>query len=385
MTSSKGNFRFRMNTDINFGLSISSNISKLIRQKGLKKPFIIVDHNVLSNKDIKNIIKDLHRSFNSGKFTCKIAEPNYDYLDSVKNILIDETLDCLVAIGGGSVMDLSKGLAVLLKNEGPSISFKGFPKNIEEPLPVITVPTLAGTGSEIAYNAVFTDSKNKMRLGINTEKNYPILSIIDPLLTLSAPRNAVISGSLDCLNHITEGFISVNSSKFTREISKSAFFLWRESITKLMEDFESIEAREELFMSSIFANMALNNVGSGLGGDFSYPLGALHGVPHGVGEGIFLPYLYTLYVERGFTGFAGLYDALSLPGDEIDDKEKSEAFCNIIKEIYNDIQAPSNLNDFGLNREMIPSLVDAVRPSFSSAPVDFDEVDATELLENFIL
>ena len=170
-------------------------------------------------------------------------------------------------------MDLVKGLAIVLVNRGSAINFKGFPVLDTPPVPVITIPTLAGTGSEIAFNAVFTDSDKKMRLGINSELNYPKFSIIDSELSINAPKFPTLFGFLDCLNHITEGFISSNSFEFSRQFSISGFRLWYKSINQYLVNPRSIEARENMFFASIFANMALNNVGSGLGGDFSYPLG----------------------------------------------------------------------------------------------------------------
>ena len=139
-----------MNTDLHVGPLISQKLPDLISNKSFKKPYVILDHNLSANKDITSIIDNLKTSFSLGIFVCKVAEPDYDYLDLAKKEISSSDMDCLIAIGGGSVMDLTKGLAVLLKNQGPAINFKGFPKKIEPPIPVVTVPTLAGTGSEIA-------------------------------------------------------------------------------------------------------------------------------------------------------------------------------------------------------------------------------------------
>jgi len=377
-------FRFRMNTDLRFGEGVLSSLAPALQENNFHNLGIILDKNVQNIILIKNLVEELFDSFDSELFVCEVAEPDYHYLDIFKDKMKHGDFDCLIGIGGGSVMDLSKGLAVLLRHSGQAINFKGFPKIENKPIPVITIPTLAGTGSEIAYNAVFTDSDEKMRLGINTELNYPMMAFVDPALSLSAPRRAVISGALDCLNHTIEGFISENASQFTKEISKSAFYLWYKSVTRINENFDDINARSELFMASIYANMALNNVGSGLGGDFSYPLGALYGVPHGIGEGMFLPYIYSLYVDRGFSGFSGLYDSIPDQESGLSDKQKSLKVCELLEGLYTTLKVPTSLNEFGIDRSMIPILVEEVRGSFDSAPVEFNEIDARKLFEHFV-
>ena len=112
----------------------------------------------------------------------------------------------MIAIGGGSTMDLGKGIALLLNNDVPALSLKGFPKNINDPLPLITIPTIFGSGSEVSYNAVFIDEIEGRKLGINTRKNFPNSTLIDPLLTMSAPKKAIISSAMDTLVHCVDSF-----------------------------------------------------------------------------------------------------------------------------------------------------------------------------------
>ena len=374
-----------MNTDLRFGVDILSSLPSSLSEKDFQYIGIIIDSNVKDLKEIRNLCEKLENQFKTKIFFSDLAEPDYHYLDEFRLKMSDFQYDCLLGIGGGSVMDLSKGLAVLLKNEGPAIDFKGFPSLENAPIPVVTVPTLAGTGSEIAFNAVFTDSDQKMRLGINTELNYPIMSFVDPSLSLSAPRNSVISGLMDCFCHTIEGYISDKASVFTKELSKSAFHLLYRSMCTLSEEFDDIDARGDLYLSSIYANMALNNVGSGLGGAFSYPLGALYGVPHGVGEGIFIPYLVKLYVNRGFLGYTELYDLLPISNRKLSELDKNKNFSNILFELFDKIQAPKNLNSFGITRDDISTLIEQIRGSFHEAPVEFTDKDAQKLFEEFIL
>ena len=113
----------------------------------------------------------------------EIHEPTYQHLNEVVTKLKEKNskFDCLIAIGGGSAIDHTKGIATLRKNPGSSLKYKGFPKNLNPPIPVVAIPSTTGTGAELAYNAVFIDTKSMIKLGINTKNNYPILSILDPI------------------------------------------------------------------------------------------------------------------------------------------------------------------------------------------------------------
>ena len=120
--------------------------------------------------------------------TCHIQRQHQHRLEKVKTELGKGSPDLIVAIGGGSTMDLGKGTALLLTNDVPALSLKGFPENINSPLPLITIPSIFGSGSEVSFNAVFIDENEGRKLGINTRKNFPTATLIDPLLTMSAPE-----------------------------------------------------------------------------------------------------------------------------------------------------------------------------------------------------
>ena len=378
------NFRFRMDMNLYFGIGILKKVDEIIKTKNFKKIAIIIDKNIINLPLIIDFILLMKKNFDIEIFENPLIEPDYEFLEEFRKNFMNKNFDCIIGMGGGSTMDLAKGIAVLAKNKGAAIDFKGFPKIKNVPIPVITIPTLAGTGSEIAYNAVFTDTKNKNRLGINTEFNYPVLAIVDPLLSLSAPRRAVISAILDCVCHAIESFTVENASSFSKELSKSAFFFWCKAIKKMLTNFDDTEARSDLALASILANMALNNVGSGLGGAFSYPLGALYGIPHGIGEGLFIPYLAKFYVERGFLGYAELYDAIPESDKNINIQEKNKRFCDYLDKIYAELNVPKSLNEFGINRTAIPVLIEQVKKAFHEAPIKFDIIDAQNLFENFI-
>ncbi len=380
--------RFLVNTDLNFGVGIIDKADNIIESKGFRKILLILDKNVQNNIEITNFRKRLSEKIQTDLFLNEMSEPDYDYLDSfcerIKAGEGPKEYDLIVAVGGGSTLDLAKGAAVVLKNGGPAINYKGFPKINTAPIPVVAIPTLAGTGSEIAYNAVFTDNQKQNRLGINTELNYPILSIVDPALSLSAPKSAVISGALDCFGHIMESYISINANHFTQELSKSAFELWFKGVNKFIEENDDVEGRSYLFSASILANMVLNNVGSGLGGSFSYPLGALYGVPHGIGEGIFIPYLVKFYINHGYHVYDELHDIIPGTDKSISSPKKNEDFVNQLEIIFDKLEVPKSLSIWGIGKEDINILQSEIEGAFHEAPVEFTVDDFRKMIGLYV-
>jgi alcohol dehydrogenase class IV len=355
------NFRYRHNTSIRMGNGIIMELPKLLTDMAFRRPVMVVDNNFL-----KSAINEAKATDYEPIYVHDGSEPSYELLDRIKGKFRNKDYDCIVAVGGGSTMDLAKGLAVLATNPGPAINYKGFPVLKNNPLPVITIPTLPGTGSEIAFNAVFTDTKTKTRLGINTEKNYPVLTLVDPDLAKTAPKNALTSSLMDCMCHAISSYISPGASPFTKMLAKEAVKQLIEATDKEPFDYE------KLYLASMMANMSLNNAGCGLEGSFSGPLGALFGVPHGIGEGIFLPYLIKFYINKGFEGFNELFDC-----DEKLDVE------DLIDDFYLGIQAPEDLNKY-LSGKDIPKIISAVENNFKECPVKFTKADCEKMLKKYV-
>jgi alcohol dehydrogenase len=340
------------------------NFQKLAKFVNFKNVALIVDGGVVSNQKIKNFIKAMPYKY---LLVSLIREPSYHNLDELKHQIRNKGIKIIIAIGGGSTMDLAKGLAVLATNPGRAINYKGFPNLKHKPLPVITIPTLPGTGSEVAYNAVFTDSDTKTRLGINTVLNFPKLTFIDPSLAKTAPKQVLSYSLMDALCHALSSYISPNATPITKALAKEAYYSLAEGIIET--DYTN------MFWGSMMANMSLNNAGCGLEGSFSYTLGAHYGVPHGLGEGIFLPHLMKLYIDRGFKGYT--YREFLDP-DQVDDVEE-------LIELYKEIPAPTDLNKWCCRKD-IPLIIRETRKYYKDTPkgIKFTIKDAREMLEKYI-
>ncbi|NQT32513.1 MAG: iron-containing alcohol dehydrogenase, partial [Candidatus Omnitrophica bacterium] len=279
-------FSFQKKTETKFGEGIFKDLPKMIDGLGYKKVGIIIDPAVYRKKEVKAVVDVMSDRFETIVHEYKLkGEPSYAYLDEAKSEFVKDghsKVDCFVGIGGGSCMDFAKGLATLVNNEGDAIEYRGFPIDINASLPAIAVPTTSGTGSELAYNAVFVETNEKKKLGINTESNYPVLAILDPELTVSCPRGVTISSGLDALVHTLESFVSKKANDMSRLCSRKAFKLIFNNLAKVVDNPTDIKARARMMKGACWAMIALSNSSSGPTGAMSYLLGAQYDVLHGI-------------------------------------------------------------------------------------------------------
>lgn len=367
---------FRFYTNLKFGEGMSEGLGNMLVEHGFKRAGFIVDSGVLKTEPVKKIIESIEESCEYVKlFENKVAEPDYDFLDQSKMFFMDEKLDCLVAVGGGSTMDLAKGLATLVTNPGPAIEYRGFPKLGNRPLPVIAVPTTAGSGSDATYNAVFTDRKEKKRLGINSFDNFPILAILDPLLTASCPTKVAMSSGMDALTHALEAWVAKGANPVTRAYTFAAFPLVFHGLKKINKSPQDIEARGELLLGAYLAGAGLMQAGAGPAGAMSYPFGVHFNIPHGLGSGLLLGKVVEFNVKNGYVGYAKLYDAMEGADLSLDQKEKNLRFAQEILKLSKEVGIPT-LGEAGIKSGDIDMLVEELFTLLKGA-VDMNPVEMT--------
>jgi len=386
-------FEFNLKTKTQYGVGIAVNLGRYLKELSLKRIGIILDPGVSSLKYTEEILKNIQKE----DFTkVKIweydlnVEPDYDSLDRIKLDFLDRNskpvVDCFVGIGGGSVIDFAKGLATLVVNPGKAITYRGFPTDINPSLPTIAVPTTAGTGSEVTYNAVFIDRKDKKKLGINTMYNFPVLAILDPKLTLSCPRSVTVSSGMDALVHTLESYAARQSNPLTRIFAKEAFKLIYNNLYKVLDEPENIDIRAKLQLGAYLAGISLMNSGSGPAGALSYPLGVHFKVPHGLAGGVFLPHIVEHNVKNGYD-YSELYDLIENTDESINSKEKNQLFSKKLFELCKKLDVPSNLRVFGVNENNLSILLEEtehLNKAFAQNPIPFSVEDGKKLLMKMI-
>ena len=382
-------FSFKLKTDMRFGIGISRNIGDLLADYKFGRLCLIVDSGVLNNnKIVHDLIGNLGHSSEIVKiFENKIGEPDYDYLDNCKMEFAALGFESFMAIGGGSTLDLAKGIAVLMRNPGKALNYRGFDLVKNPALPVIAVPTTAGTGSEVTPYAVFIDKKEKRKLGINTEFVRPKLAILDPLLTLTCPKGVTVSSGMDALTHTLESFVAKGATPISRMFSKEAFTLVFNSLPKIVDDMSNTELRARLLLGGYYAGAALMNSGGGPAGAMSYSLGVHFDVPHGLAGAIFLPQVIKLNVEMGCLAYAPLYDLIEGVDRNLSEIEKNRKFSEALEKLCESLFIPKSLTGFGVAQKDVEFLVNEsfwLRPAMEQNPVPFAKEEAQLVWESLL-
>ena len=199
-------------------------------------------------------------------------------------------------------MDFAKGCAFLSKNFKSAISYMGFPKITNNPIPVITIPSTTSTGSEIIYNAVFTSKKMNIKLGINSEKNFPLITFYDPKLISLAPKEIIIYSAIASFSRAIESFVVSKANFLTKELSKQTFDLIRINLPKYLKT-NSLTYLKKLQLAGSLSILALSNSGGGASGIFNYYFSTDFHVPQAKGFSITALELFKFNMKKGFKNY----------------------------------------------------------------------------------
>jgi alcohol dehydrogenase len=316
---------------------------------------------------------------------CDISEPNYEKLEEKRSEIKNQKIDVFIGIGGGSALDMAKGLTVLYSNDEPAITYRGFDQFEEPILPIIAIPTTAGTGSEITPNASFIDTIEKRKMGINGEAIRPQYAILDPELTLSCPKEPTISAGVDSLVHATEAFVAKKSNPIARLFAKEGFNLVINNLPLLVDDLGKIELREKVMYGAFLSAVALMNSGTGPAAAMSYPLGVNFGVPHGIGGGIFLPHVIQHNINAGIFDYAELYQQKNSYKSK---KQNANSFIDKIWEVWGHLCVSQNLGDFDMNNTHIDLFISDtmdLKLALDQNPVPFYEKEILNILNKLLV
>lgn len=225
------------------------------------------------------------------------GEPSTEDIDRIAAKAIAANCGAVVAIGGGSVMDAAKAVAMLCTNGGSIEQYQMEGKPIDIPaLPIIAVPTTSGTGSEASKVSVVYNPKNQLKKSFYSPSMIAGTVILDPQLTTDLPKSVTVSTGIDALSHAIESYVSLNATPYTEMFSLQSMRLVVQSLEACISDPKDLTARGNMMLASYFGGCALN-AGIGFAHIIAQPLGGLIKIPHGVACAIYLPYAMRYNVD----------------------------------------------------------------------------------------
>lgn len=300
-------------------------------------------------------IEGKSKTFNDVKPNPSVTATNAIYKkyenDGIQNI---------IAVGGGSVIDTAKALAVLFTNGGSIEDYFGFDLYTEEPLPVFAVATTVGTGSEGGHASVITvdNSDLKTKKLVFGEGLFPKAAILDGELLLGMPGGLVSSTGMDALTHAIEGYVSRNGSIVTDALNLHAVKVIGESILEASSDTTNISAMNRMIQASTTTGIGMSNGGLGLVHGISHAVGAQYDAPHGIVNAILLPYVLDYNWVANPKKFAEIAQALRVNTWGMSVEDAAKAGVQRVKELTKEVGIPATLGEIGVSEDSIEILTD---------------------------
>ncbi|HOC59562.1 MAG TPA: iron-containing alcohol dehydrogenase [Smithellaceae bacterium] len=342
-----------------FGKGSISMLGAQIREQRASHPLIVMDQN-LAQRGLQERIAEILASegIKHTVYDKVEPEPPIEHADEGARIAVKNQCDIVVGIGGGSVMDTAKAIAVLAANKGSATDYLGLNKVPKAGLPKIMIPTTAGTGSEVTFTAVFIRKNLKKKEGINSPYLYPELALLDPELTVSLPPAVTAQTGLDALCHAIESYTSINASPMSEMFSLQAISLISANLRTCVHNGGDISARENMLLGSLYAGIGLANAGVTAVHSLSYPLGGGFGVGHGLANTILLAPVMTYNLPGALEKFADVAEAMGECTDGLPVREVAYLAVDAVEALIEDCGITSKMKDFGVKEEDFPALAD---------------------------
>lgn len=276
-----------------FGEGCSSDIAEVLQTAGKKSILFVTDKNLMNAGISHPVIECLEKSGITVRVYDDIVQnPTEENVERGRDILLREKQDAVVALGGGSPIDAAKAISVLSVHDGSIIDYEYGLKPIERRGPeVFLIPTTAGTGSEVTYWSVITDTKTNRKLDVGSPLMSATASFVDPELTYDLPKALTAATGMDALCHALEAVASVNSWPTMDALAYKAISLIGSNLLLAYREPHNVKARRAVMMGSTTAGMAFPNAGLGAVHGLTAPLGGHFGVPHGVANAMMLPHV----------------------------------------------------------------------------------------------
>ena len=360
--------RIVLNETSYHGKGAINEIPKEIKSKGFNKCFVCTDPDLIKFNITSKVTDLLDKNNICYEVYSKIkANPTIENIKEGLESFKKYNADCIIAIGGGSSIDTAKAIGIIAKN--PQFedvrSLEGFSDTKNKCVPIIAVPTTAGTAAEVTINYVITDvEKNRKFVCVDTN-DIPFIAVVDPDMMSSMPKSLTAATGMDALTHAIEGYITKNAWEMTDMFHLKAIEIISSSLRDACEN--TFEGREKMALGQYIAGMGFSNVGLGLVHSMAHPLGAFYDTPHGIANAIILPCVMEYNKDCTEDKYKHIAKAMGVYGTEnMSVDEYRKAAIDAVKKLSKDVGIPTNLKDI-VKREDIMFLSesafnDACRP-----------------------
>lgn len=384
---------------VEFGNGSSENIGSIVDSQGWEKALIVTDQGILDAGLVDRIRTSLTAE-GIEYVTYDGVEPNptVEMVDEATEMLEREECDFIVSIGGGSSIDVGKGASLMATNPGEIADYEvtSAEEVMEEPienhpLPLVTVPTTAGTGSEVDYWAVITDEEREFKMALGQSPLYPggpylgaEISLVDPALTETLPPRQTAATGFDAFSHALENHVSSARPPIVEPLTKHVMGLVSEHLPAAYEDGE-MEAREQMMFSSHVAGICENFAGFGAIHSLAETTGGMYPeIPHGEAIAAYTPAVMRYNIEAVPGRYAEVAEAMGVDVARLSDKEAAREAVNAVEELIDRVNLPSSLRELGVAEDDLPAIAEKSLDTIEihDNPRDADADDLLEVAQD---
>ncbi len=339
--------RFILNETSYHGAGAINSIPDEIKGRGFKKAFVCSDPDLIKFGVTKKVTDVLDNASVDYEIYSDIkANPTIENCQNGVEAFKNSGADCIVAIGGGSSMDTAKAIGIIITNpEFADVrSLEGVAPTKNACIPIIAVPTTAGTAAEVTINYVITDAEKNRKMVCVDVHDIPVVAVVDPDMMASMPKGLTAATGMDALTHAIEGYITAGAWEMSDMFHLKAIEIISKSLRGAVNN--EAEGREGMALGQYIAGMGFSNVGLGIVHSMAHPLGALYDTPHGVANAIILPTVMEYNAPATGEKYKEIAKAMGVEGlDNMSQEEYRKAAIDAVKKLSADVGIPADLKE----------------------------------------
>lgn len=381
--------RFILNEVSYFGAGARKELPDVLKRLNLHKALVATDKGLLKVGTAKMVTDVLDAAHFPYEVYSEI-KPNPTVTNVQQGVTAFKSAeaDCLIAIGGGSSMDTAKGIGIVVANPEFSdvVSLEGCAPTKHKSVPIIALPTTAGTGAEVTINYVIIDERHQKKMVCVDPNDIPAVAIVDPELMYSLPKSLTAATGMDALTHAIEGYITKGAWVMSDMYELQAIRMIAENLPTAVEEPQNPAAREAMALAQYIAAQAFSNVGLGLVHGMAHPMGSLFDVPHGVANALLLPTVMEYNMPCCIKKYGVIARTMGKDTTGMTAVEAAQTACNTVKKLAIRVNIPQHLTDLGIKETDIPALAaqaiaDVCTPG---NPRDVTEAEIRELYKKVL-
>ncbi len=342
---------------IQVGAGAVGEIASVLRRIGGQRPLIVTDRYMVSSGTIDRVIKPLaDAGISFDVFADTVPDPTTTVVEAGAAVLAAGGYDSIVALGGGSPIDTAKAMAVLAANGGRMRDYK-VPNDIPKMgVPLVAIPTTAGTGAEVTRFTVITDVEHDEKMLIAGLPCVPAAALVDFELTLTMPRRLTADTGIDSLTHAIEAYVSRRANPMSDMYAVRAMGLLARNIRRACAEPSDRAAREAMMLGATLGGLAFTNASVALVHGMSRPIGAFFHVPHGLSNAMLLPAVTAFSAGAALSRYADCARAMGAAGMEEGDQAAVARLLDELRRLNEELDVPTP-HSYGIEKERWDSLL----------------------------